>query len=207
MPLGRLKKFSVEKDEETGSYTVAKKGLLSSSSMTIGPSGVSAEKKGLLSSQSVSAGADGVSVEKNGLLSSESASVSGSGVSHEKKSLLHSESTTVGTDGSVSREHQELGKSVKVRVKGKLMSQDMGKHYTVPGETIVGARIFIVSMSETQGAATVLSFEKVGFPAKLTSRSTHTVKFENGGTEVVTLQRFKEKKRTLNPGLEWTMVL
>ena len=178
-PLG----LGVGKNED-GSYTLKKEGLLSSSSITLGPGGVSAEKKGLLSSSSASAGVGGVAVKKEGLLSSSSASVSTRGMEIKK---------VVATSTLLGCETRRIG----------LKSLTFEKHYLAPGEDIVGQKVNI----EGVGRATVLSFNKVGFPAKIFKvTSTHTVRVEQSGAEQeLNLKRYKKGKKWI-AGADWSIL-
>ena len=185
MPRKSRKPFGLGlENNEDGSYTIKKEGLLSSKSITLGTGGVSMESKTLLSSSSASVGAEGVAVEKDGLLSSSSASVSTSGVEIKK---VVATSTLLGT------ETRRIG----------LGSLSIAKHYLAPGEDIIGQKINI----EKVGMATVLSFNKVGFPAKIFKvASTHTVRVDQSGTEQeLNLKRYKKGKKWI-AGADWSVV-
>ena len=205
MPRKSRKPFGLGlENNEDGSYTIKKEGLLSSKSITLGTGGVSMESKTLLSSSSASIGAKGVAVEKNGLLSSSSASVGAEGVAVEKDGLLSSSSASVSTSGveikKVVATSTLLGTETRRIGLGSL---SIAKHYLAPGEDIIGQKINI----EKVGMATVLSFNKVGFPAKIFKvASTHTVRVDQSGTEQeLNLKRYKKGKKWI-AGADWSVV-
>ena len=95
---GKIGNYQFKKTKD-GQLSISKKGMLSSSSTTIGSKGYSSKKKGLLSSSETDLSKDGYSSKKKGLLSSSETKINQDGIDHKEKSLLSSNETKIDQDG------------------------------------------------------------------------------------------------------------
>lgn len=225
----KLNKFSVEQDE-SGGYTVKKKGMFGAKSLSIGPKGVGMKKSSLLSNQSVSLGPGGIDASKSGLLSEKAAHVGAGGADYEKSTLLTHTEVSVGSggvnyekDGLLSKKAAHAGADGASYEKSTLLTHketDVPNVFNiVPSESRpltegspwngeqqkVNPATLVTKMIVVQGKGTakVISFNKVSrMDAIMMKNSTHTIQFSDSGRkEDVLLSRYKQSQ--LNVGVLW----